>query len=134
MFGICSHNFFPYLNTLYYISLFIFHCVISHPRFGRKPVLFATMAVQVIFTVLEIFSPSWTVFAILLFINGLGQVSNYVSGFVLGKCEHIKCEHNIFLFSGPWIWIIYVLCVSCCVTILFIYNALISLFLQALRS
>ncbi|XP_074528335.1 solute carrier family 22 member 4-like isoform X2 [Halichoeres trimaculatus] len=53
-------------------------------RFGRKPVLFATMAVQTLFTFAQIFSPSWTVFCILLFFGGMGQISNYVTGFVLG--------------------------------------------------
>ncbi|XP_037605527.1 solute carrier family 22 member 5-like [Sebastes umbrosus] len=53
-------------------------------RFGRKPVLFATMAVQTIFSFSLMFSPSWTVFSIILFINGLGQISNYVTAFVLG--------------------------------------------------
>ncbi|XP_068187331.1 organic cation/carnitine transporter 2-like isoform X2 [Antennarius striatus] len=53
-------------------------------RFGRKPVLFATMAVQTVFTSIQIFSPSWTALCVLLFINGLGQVSNYMTGFVLG--------------------------------------------------
>ncbi|XP_059208116.1 organic cation/carnitine transporter 2-like [Centropristis striata] len=53
-------------------------------RFGRKPILFATMAIQTIFTFAQIFSPSWTVFSILFFFSGLGQISNYVSGFVLG--------------------------------------------------
>ncbi|KAF3705601.1 Solute carrier family 22 member 4 Ergothioneine transporter [Channa argus] len=53
-------------------------------RFGRKPIFFGTMAVQTVFTFVAIFSPSWTVFCILLFISGLGQISNYISAFVLG--------------------------------------------------
>lgn len=72
------------------------------PRFGRKPVLYATMAVQVLSNFLEIFSPSWTVFTIILFINGLGQVSNFVAGFVLGKCKHIKCEHDRLFCSAVY--------------------------------
>ncbi|XP_036379789.1 solute carrier family 22 member 5-like [Megalops cyprinoides] len=53
-------------------------------RFGRKPVLFMTMAVQTLFTFVQVFSPSWEVFSILFFIVGLGQISNYVAAFVLG--------------------------------------------------
>ncbi|KAG8008534.1 Solute carrier family 22 member 5 [Nibea albiflora] len=52
--------------------------------FGRKPVLFATIAVQTAFTFASVFSVSWTMFTILLFINGLGQMSNFVSALVLG--------------------------------------------------
>ncbi len=52
-------------------------------RFGRKPVLFATMAVQTVFTLIQVFSVSLT----MLFINGLGQMSNYVAALVLGTYE-----------------------------------------------
>ncbi|KAM8899191.1 solute carrier family 22 member 4-like isoform 3-T3 [Spinachia spinachia] len=53
-------------------------------RFGRKPVLFATMAVQISFTFFQVFSSSWVAFTVLLFINGLGQISNFVAALVLG--------------------------------------------------
>ncbi|XP_045895960.1 solute carrier family 22 member 5-like isoform X1 [Micropterus dolomieu] len=76
----------PLTSTVYFLGV-LFGSFFSgqlSDRFGRKPVLFLTMAVQTIFTFAEIFSPSWTVFAILLFISGLGQISNYVAAFVLG--------------------------------------------------
>jgi len=47
------------------------------------------MAVQTIFSFFQIFSTSWIVFTILGFISGIGQISNYVSAFVLGKCLHV---------------------------------------------
>ncbi|XP_071397630.1 organic cation/carnitine transporter 2 [Centroberyx affinis] len=53
-------------------------------RFGRKIVLFATMVVQTLFTLIQVFSPSWAVFCAMFFIVGLGQISNYVAAFVLG--------------------------------------------------
>ncbi|KAF7651321.1 hypothetical protein LDENG_00112510, partial [Lucifuga dentata] len=53
-------------------------------RFGRKPVLFGAMTVQAIFAFAESFSPSWIIFTILYFLNGLGQNSNYVATLVLG--------------------------------------------------
>lgn len=46
------------------------------------------MAIQTVFIFVQIFSNSWTVFVVLLFISGLGQISNYISAFVLGKCAH----------------------------------------------
>ncbi|XP_070773142.1 organic cation/carnitine transporter 2-like [Enoplosus armatus] len=76
----------PFTSTVYFLGV-LFGSFFSgqlSDRFGRKPVLFVTMAVQTIFTFAEIFSPSWTVFSILLFISGLGQISNYQSAFVLG--------------------------------------------------
>ncbi|XP_063058342.1 solute carrier family 22 member 4 [Engraulis encrasicolus] len=53
-------------------------------RFGRKVVLFTTMAVQTIFTLIQIFSTSWLWFCALYFIVGMGQISNYVAAFILG--------------------------------------------------
>lgn len=53
-------------------------------RFGRKPVLFGAVALQGFSGLAQIFSPSWTVFVVLFFITGVGRVSSYVSGFILG--------------------------------------------------
>ncbi|XP_067899882.1 organic cation/carnitine transporter 2-like [Heterodontus francisci] len=54
-------------------------------RFGRKLVLFGTMALQTVFSVLQVFSPNWEIFCILNFLVGLGHISNYVTAFVLGS-------------------------------------------------
>ncbi|XP_070699277.1 organic cation/carnitine transporter 2-like [Pempheris klunzingeri] len=53
-------------------------------RYGRKIVLFVTLAVQTVFTIIQTFSPSWVVFCALFFVVGVGQISNYVTAFVLG--------------------------------------------------
>lgn len=45
------------------------------------------MAAQTIFTFLSVFTTTWIWFIILLFINGLGQISNFVAALVLGKKE-----------------------------------------------
>ncbi|XP_068600496.1 solute carrier family 22 member 4-like [Brachionichthys hirsutus] len=76
----------PLTTTIFFLGVLLGSFLSGQlsDRFGRKPVLFATMAVQTVFTSVIIFSPTWTVFCILLFINGLGQVSNYLAGFVLG--------------------------------------------------
>ncbi|XP_074466039.1 organic cation/carnitine transporter 2-like isoform X3 [Sebastes fasciatus] len=77
----------PFTSSLYFLGVLVgsFFSGQLSDGFGRKPVFFATMAVQTIFTFVQMFSPSWTVFSILLFISGLGQISNYVSAFVLGS-------------------------------------------------
>ncbi|XP_067852258.1 organic cation/carnitine transporter 2-like isoform X2 [Heptranchias perlo] len=54
-------------------------------RFGRKTVLFGTMAVQTGFNMLQVFSPNWEIFCLLNFLVGIGQISNYVAAFVLGS-------------------------------------------------
>ncbi|XP_023568972.1 solute carrier family 22 member 4 isoform X3 [Octodon degus] len=53
-------------------------------RFGRKRILFATMAVQTGFSFLQIFSINWEMFTVLFVIVGMGQISNYVVAFILG--------------------------------------------------
>lgn len=62
---------------------------IFHFRFGRKPVIFATMAFQAVATIIQMFSNSWIMFCILFFITGFGRVSSYVSAFVLGMFDHV---------------------------------------------
>ena len=53
-------------------------------RYGRKIVLFVTIALQAVFTFIMVFSQSWLMFCALFFIVGMGQISNYMSAFVLG--------------------------------------------------
>lgn len=59
-------------------------CAILY-RFGRKSILFATMAVQTAFSFLQIFSINWEMFTVLFVIVGMGQISNYVVAFILGR-------------------------------------------------
>ncbi|XP_072231468.1 organic cation/carnitine transporter 2-like [Leuresthes tenuis] len=53
-------------------------------RFGRKIVMFVTIALQTIATFVQVFSQSWTAFCAVFFVVGLAQISNYVTAFVLG--------------------------------------------------
>ncbi|XP_049447050.1 solute carrier family 22 member 5-like [Epinephelus fuscoguttatus] len=66
-------------------------------RYGRKMVLFVTMAVQTVFTFIQVFSPSWAMFCAIYFVVGLGQISNYVAAFVLGT--EILGPHVRTIFS-----------------------------------
>ncbi|XP_026635870.1 solute carrier family 22 member 5 [Microtus ochrogaster] len=54
------------------------------PRFGRKNVLFLTMAMQTGFSFLQVFSVNFEMFTVLFVLVGMGQISNYVAAFVLG--------------------------------------------------
>ncbi|XP_076607502.1 organic cation/carnitine transporter 2-like [Chaetodon auriga] len=75
-------------------------------RYGRKIVLFVTMAVQTVFTFIQVFSPSWTMFCAVFFIVGVGQISNYVAAFVLGteilgqRVRTIYSTAGVCLFFG----------------------------------
>ncbi|XP_068591088.1 organic cation/carnitine transporter 2-like [Cebidichthys violaceus] len=84
---VCSEQWkLTFISTVFFVGV-LFGSFFSgqlSDRFGRKPVLFVTMAVQMIFTFVQVFSTSWIMFTVLLFINGLGQMSNFVAAFVLG--------------------------------------------------
>ncbi|KAF3841148.1 hypothetical protein F7725_007010 [Dissostichus mawsoni] len=87
----------PFTSTACFLGILVGSFISGQlsDRFGRKPVFFATMAVQTIFSFCQAFSPSWMVFIILIFFNGLGQISNYVSGFVLGKSSCNKEKYYL---------------------------------------
>ncbi|XP_061858509.1 organic cation/carnitine transporter 2 isoform X2 [Colius striatus] len=53
-------------------------------KFGRKNVLFATLAMQTGFSFIQVFSVNWEMFSVLFLLVGVGQISNYVAAFVLG--------------------------------------------------
>ncbi|XP_032431458.1 solute carrier family 22 member 5-like isoform X2 [Xiphophorus hellerii] len=76
----------PFTTSVFFIGVLVgsFFSGQLSDRYGRKPILFATMAAQTIFTFAQVFSTSWTMFVILLFFNGLGQISNFVAALVLG--------------------------------------------------
>ncbi|XP_055036649.2 solute carrier family 22 member 4 [Misgurnus anguillicaudatus] len=69
-------------------------------RFGRKIVLFVTMGIQTVFTLIQVFSPSWLIFCLLFFIVGIGEISNYVSAFVLGMEIFSGSVRNMFSTLG----------------------------------
>ncbi|XP_007233987.2 solute carrier family 22 member 4 [Astyanax mexicanus] len=53
-------------------------------RFGRKKVLFASLALESVIIFAQSFSQSWLVFCILYFFVGAFQISLYITAFVLG--------------------------------------------------
>ncbi|XP_016531853.1 solute carrier family 22 member 5-like [Poecilia formosa] len=53
-------------------------------RFGRKMVMFGTIGLQVVTTLIQIFSSSWIMFVVLYFLLAVEQISNYLVTFVLG--------------------------------------------------
>lgn len=85
-YAVCMYSMFSECRILLvFISLFV-----SLSRFGRKPVLIATMIAEAVFNIFEIFSPNWMVFCIFFFFTGFSHTSNYVTAFVLGKCQHFQ--------------------------------------------
>ncbi|XP_028277005.1 solute carrier family 22 member 4-like isoform X2 [Parambassis ranga] len=90
----------PFTSTVYFMGVLLgtFFSGQLSDRFGRKPVLFATMAVQTFFSFLQVFCTSWILFIILLFIGGLGQIANFVTALVLGA--EVLTGHVRVLYSS----------------------------------
>ncbi|XP_056263580.1 solute carrier family 22 member 4-like isoform X3 [Pseudoliparis swirei] len=98
---VCSEQWkLTFTSTVFFVGVLLgsFFSGQLSDRFGRKPVLFATMAVQMLFTFIQVFSTSWVMFTVLLFINGLGQISNFVAALVLGT--EILTGHVRVLYSS----------------------------------
>ncbi|XP_072446684.1 organic cation/carnitine transporter 2-like isoform X4 [Chiloscyllium punctatum] len=77
----------PFSMSVYFLGVLTgsFVSGVLSDRFGRKAILFVTMAVQTGFNVLQVFSSSWEIFCLVNFLIGIGQISNYVAAFVLGS-------------------------------------------------
>ncbi|XP_078087707.1 organic cation/carnitine transporter 2-like [Mustelus asterias] len=77
----------PFSMSIYFLGVLLgsFVSGVLSDGFGRKAILFGTMAVQTGFNMLQIFSPSWEIFCLINFLIGIGQISNYVAAYVLGS-------------------------------------------------
>ncbi|KAM5172147.1 organic cation/carnitine transporter 2-like [Mantella aurantiaca] len=96
----------PLTASLFFLGVLIGSFVSGQmsDRFGRKKVLFATMAVQTGFSIIQVFSISWEMFAVLFLIVGMGQISNYVAAFILGTEILGKSVRIIFSTLGVCIF------------------------------
>ncbi|KAM5298261.1 solute carrier family 22 member 4 [Ctenodactylus gundi] len=92
----------PLTTSLFFVGVLLgsFVCGQLSDRFGRKNILFATMAVQTGFSFLQIFSINWEMFTVLFVIVGMGQISNYVVAFILGTEILSKSVRVVFCTLG----------------------------------
>ncbi|KAK4814351.1 hypothetical protein QYF61_016309 [Mycteria americana] len=76
----------PLSTSLFFVGVLLGSFVSGQlsDKFGRKNVLFATLAMQTGFSFIQVFSTSWEMFSVFFVLVGMGQISNYVAAFVLG--------------------------------------------------
>ncbi|XP_024430914.1 solute carrier family 22 member 4 isoform X2 [Desmodus rotundus] len=96
----------PLTSSLFFLGVLLGSFVSGQlsDRFGRKNILFATMAVQTGFSFLQVFSVNWEMFTVLFVIVGMGQISNYVVAFILGTEILGKSVRIIFSTLGVCIF------------------------------
>ncbi|MEQ2165167.1 hypothetical protein GOODEAATRI_014182, partial [Goodea atripinnis] len=76
-------------------------------QFGRKPVLFGSIAILSVFSSAVAFAPSWPVFTVLFFMLGLGQIACYIVVFVLGSEILVGSSRVLFCSLGqPFVYVI----------------------------
>ncbi|XP_051536552.1 solute carrier family 22 member 4 [Myxocyprinus asiaticus] len=72
-------------------------------RFGRKKVLFTSLAAEALVILAQSFSPSWLLFCILYFFVGAFQISLYITAFVLGTEVLSKSFRVLFTTLGAFL-------------------------------
>ncbi|XP_076603645.1 solute carrier family 22 member 4-like [Chaetodon auriga] len=105
---VCSDQWKQPLTSLVYFLGGLSGCLVSgqiSDRFGRKPVLFGSIATLSVFSSAVAFAPSWPIFTLLFFMMGLGQIGSYIVTFVLGS--EILIGSARVLFSSLWLPLVY---------------------------
>uniref|UniRef100_A0A8C6PRL0 Solute carrier family 22 member 5 n=1 Tax=Nothobranchius furzeri TaxID=105023 RepID=A0A8C6PRL0_NOTFU len=73
-------------------------------RFGRKKVVFVSLAAQSLSVLLQSFSQSWRMFCIMFLFVGASQISIYISAFVLGTELLSKTMRVLFTTLGAFLF------------------------------
>ncbi|XP_057629537.1 solute carrier family 22 member 21-like [Chionomys nivalis] len=96
----------PLTTSFFYVGVLLGSFISGQlsDRFGRKTVLFWTMAMHTGFSFLQVFSVNFEMFTALYTLVGMGHISNYVAAFVLGTEILSKSIRIIFATLGVCIF------------------------------
>nr|XP_057924732.1 solute carrier family 22 member 21-like [Doryrhamphus excisus] len=90
----------PFSTSVFYVGV-LFGTFISgqlSDRFGRKLVLYATVALHSITALIQATSVNWLMFCVLNCVRGTGQVSSYLASLVLGSemlCPSVRVSYTL---------------------------------------
>ncbi|XP_078253214.1 organic cation/carnitine transporter 2-like isoform X2 [Rhinoraja longicauda] len=100
---VCDQNWKgPFTTSVFFLGVLLGSVISGQisDRYGRKIVLFGAIALRTIPSLLQLASQSWEMFCVLYFFVGMGEISSYISTFVLGIEILSKSERIAFSTLG----------------------------------
>ncbi|KAM8857142.1 solute carrier family 22 member 4-like [Synchiropus picturatus] len=114
---VCEEQWKQPLTSLCYFLGGLVGCFASgqiSDRFGRKPVIFGSIAILSIFSGALVLAPSWPIFTIIFFIMGMGQITSYIVIFVMGSELLVGSARVIFSnVSLPFFYVFGMMLMPC---------------------
>ncbi|KAK9536895.1 hypothetical protein VZT92_006648 [Zoarces viviparus] len=96
----------PFASSTLFVGYLFGSLISGHlsDRYGRKKVVFISLAAQCLSVLLQSFSHSWRMFCIMFLFVGASQISLYISAFVLGTEVLSKTMRVLFTTLGAFLF------------------------------
>nr|XP_043897719.1 solute carrier family 22 member 5 [Solea senegalensis] len=96
----------PFSSSMLYVGYLLGSLISGQlsDRFGRKKVVFISLAAQCVSVLLQSFSHSWIMFCVMFLFIGASQISLYISAFVLGTEVLSKTMRVLFSTLGAFLF------------------------------
>ncbi|XP_077963121.1 organic cation/carnitine transporter 2 isoform X2 [Gasterosteus aculeatus] len=96
----------PFASSTLFVGYLFGSLISGHlsDRYGRKKVVFISLAAQCLSVLLQSFSQSWRMFCVMFLFVGASQISIYISAFVLGTEILSKTMRVLFTTLGAFLF------------------------------